>query len=275
MKIDTNQLIEFYSKADVSFDNIINLKIPPGSFAKNTETHPQSGGLVIPLGGSACFSFDKSDYVLAPGMVVHAGPGIPLEKEVIGNVTWSYAVIHYRIPEVQFEEFPHYNSHFNIPVGLNPRLMDLLEKLTVGYTSSNLMSDLRCRTLFHNIIEEIVISADRQSRESSAELMESAAAFIQENFSNSFSMTALACQFGMDGRRFSGQFQKYIGITPVRYLTELRINRAKDLLKTCECPIMQIASCVGYEDPYYFSRTFKKMTGFSPREYQTLEKIHL
>lgn len=275
MKIEINQLIEFYSQADVSFDNVVSLQIPSGAIAKNAKTHEESGGLVIPLEGSACFSFGNTPYVISPGMVVHAGPGLPMDKEVVGSSTWRYAVIHYQIPEAQSASLPYYNTHFHIPIGSNPKLSGLLKKLTENFASDSSISALRCRTLFHSIIEEIVLSADRQSRESASDLMENAAAFMRENYSHRFSTADLAGQYGMDGKRFSKQFQKYIGVTPVRYLTELRIACAKELLGACDCPVMQVAACVGYEDPYYFSRVFKKITGCSPREYQTMKKLHL
>ena len=274
MKIDVNQLCEYYTKADIFFNDVVSMQIPSGSIAKNWKTSKKSGGLVIPLGGSACYTCEESAYNICPGMVIHAGPDILLDKEVTGSNKWHYAVIHYQIPETQFDSLPYYNSHFHIPIGINPKLTEILGKLTDSYSSSGSMSVLRCRTLFHNLIEEIVLSADRQSRKSPCAIMENAAEYMKDNCSNRFSIDNLAGQFGMDGKRFSEQFQKYMGMTPVRYLTELRIARAKELLTSCDCLIKQIASCVGYEDPYYFSRIFKKITGVSPSEYQTEKKIH-
>ena len=274
MKIDVNRLCEYYSQADISFNDIINFQIPSGSITRDWKTPEKSGGLLIPFEGSARFTCRESAYNICPGMVIHAGPGMPLDKEVVGGTTWRYAVIHYQIPETQFDSFPYYNSNFHISVGANPKLMDMLDKLTDSYASSGSMSALRCRTLFHNLIEEIVLSADRQNRNSISDLVEDAAEYMKENCSHRFSVDNLAGQFGMEGKRFSAEFQKHVGITPVRYLTELRIARAKELLVSCDCTIKQIASYIGYDDPYYFSRIFKKITGISPRKYQDQKKIH-
>ena len=57
----------------------------------------------------------------------------------------------------------------------------------------------------------------------------------------------------------------------VKYLTTLRIQKAKELLANQDNKIIEIAEMVGYLDPYYFSHCFKKTTGLSPREYRQNE----
>ncbi len=67
---------------------------------------------------------------------------------------------------------------------------------------------------------------------------------------------------------FRRMFLKYTGKTPLQYLTAKRISFAKQLLltqKKTNIPINEIAWRVGFSDYYYFSRTFKKETGFSPK----------
>lgn len=65
-------------------------------------------------------------------------------------------------------------------------------------------------------------------------------------------------------------FLKEVGVTPVEFLNNRRIERAKELLKKSErnLPIKEIAERSGYLDPYYFSRIFKKSTGLTPGAYR-------
>ena len=60
-----------------------------------------------------------------------------------------------------------------------------------------------------------------------------------------------------------------MGMTPMQYITFLRITRAKELLRSTDYSIQEISSMVGYENPLYFSRIFKKQTGYSPSEYRS------
>ncbi len=67
---------------------------------------------------------------------------------------------------------------------------------------------------------------------------------------------------------FIREFKKYTGYSPKQYITNLRLQHAKELLHNHSLPISEIATLVGYEDQLYFSRIFRKYTGLSPREYR-------
>ena len=68
--------------------------------------------------------------------------------------------------------------------------------------------------------------------------------------------------------RFTHLFHEVMGKSPVGYLTEIRVQRAKELLRDTSLPVLEIAASVGIKNPYYFSRFFKKQTGLSPTDYR-------
>ena len=57
-------------------------------------------------------------------------------------------------------------------------------------------------------------------------------------------------------------------MTPKKFVEQKRIHAAKELLSSTELQIYEIAASVGYEDPYHFSRVFKKIVGVSPQAYR-------
>lgn len=73
---------------------------------------------------------------------------------------------------------------------------------------------------------------------------------------------AAFCHLGID--HFSHRFKDAVGMAPMQYLTRLRMERAKELLLTETLSVSEVAGLVGYKDPLYFSRVFKKFTGISP-----------
>ena len=68
---------------------------------------------------------------------------------------------------------------------------------------------------------------------------------------------------------FSEVFKQYAGIGFNEFLTNLRIERAKELLSYQQFSIKEIADLVGYSDANYFAKVFKKLTGQSPVQYRT------
>lgn len=74
----------------------------------------------------------------------------------------------------------------------------------------------------------------------------------------------LDCSYAHICRRFKQRFS----VSPLTYVTTIRINNAKQLLHDNDISIAHIANKTGYNDPAYFSRMFRKHTGLSPKQYQ-------
>lgn len=67
---------------------------------------------------------------------------------------------------------------------------------------------------------------------------------------------------------FISRFKKEYGMSPYRYLTEIRVSQAKHLLLETGISISEISHSIGYSDPFCFSRIFHKYTGMSPSEFR-------
>ena len=71
---------------------------------------------------------------------------------------------------------------------------------------------------------------------------------------------------------FSKLFKEETGSNFVEYLTGLRMDQAKEMLKDENLSMKEICAAIGYSDPNYFSRIFKKNVGLTPTEYREREK---
>jgi two-component system response regulator YesN len=67
-------------------------------------------------------------------------------------------------------------------------------------------------------------------------------------------------------------FKKYLGKTFIEFLTEIRIEKAKELLRNTNMKTYEIARCIGYRDAHYFSLIFRKTAGEPPSVYRTGNK---
>lgn len=91
---------------------------------------------------------------------------------------------------------------------------------------------------------------------------------INKDFRNCLSVNDYAKHCNMSTCWFINCFKNHTGLTPQQYITDIRINKAKELLLYSSFNITEIASIVGYDNPFYFSRIFKKNTSLSPRDYK-------
>lgn len=91
---------------------------------------------------------------------------------------------------------------------------------------------------------------------------------FNESFADEISIKDYAAAHHMSVCWFIRSFRLYMGMTPMQYITSLRITRAKDLLRSTDYSVQEIGAMAGYENPLYFSRIFKKYTGYSPSEYR-------
>ena len=107
-----------------------------------------------------------------------------------------------------------------------------------------------------------------KSSEKSASLVEQAKDYIGKNYQKDISLDDVSRRIGISPYYFSKLFKEDEGEGFVEYLTRIRIEKAKELLMTTECSMKEICVMVGYADPNYFSRSFKKNVGVTPTEYK-------
>ncbi len=91
-----------------------------------------------------------------------------------------------------------------------------------------------------------------------------ALAYIQSNYQKTLQLSDVAEESNVTGSYLSRLFPEYLGTTFIDYLNRYRLNKAVILLEEKKYSIKEIAYMVGYKDPNYFSRIFRKQMGFSP-----------
>ena len=100
------------------------------------------------------------------------------------------------------------------------------------------------------------------------EEMNSAVRFFHENYNKPICIEEYATKHHMSVSWFIRNFKEYTELTPIQYILSLRISNAQTLLESTTYNVTEIADIVGYDNPLYFSRIFKKQSGMSPSEFR-------
>ncbi len=101
------------------------------------------------------------------------------------------------------------------------------------------------------------------------DLIERAKIYIEENYADEELSAEKLCNYlHISTNYFSALFKKETRLTFTNYLTQIRINKAKELLRNTEMKAFDIGNKVGYVEGHYFSYVFKKVTGITPTEYR-------
>lgn len=263
VKINIDEMAEGFSRISFDLLDARRYVIEPGRKRLATYTAPSSG-IVIPLRGRARMTFNGVLYEMEPGRFFHAGPNMTLDKEVIGEGEWEYVLIHYQVPEHERRIFPYALSHYELEPGYSPRMNDMLQKLCQTSIMPGSLQALRSKSLFLSVMDEVLTCSANRRAESGQGLVEDAMVYMNIHYVEQFTIPELAGKYGLSSKQFAYLFQKHAKMSPNEYLIAQRMKRAKELLYDTPCSIKEIADSVGYSDPYYFSKLFKKRTGISP-----------
>ena len=99
-------------------------------------------------------------------------------------------------------------------------------------------------------------------------IVEAARAIMQEHVDEGVTVEEIARRGGVGYTRLLSIFRQYTGLTPYQYYLQLRIHRARELLRQPGVTVKEVSARMNFENQYYFSRLFKKKTGMTPSDWQ-------
>lgn len=91
---------------------------------------------------------------------------------------------------------------------------------------------------------------------------------MHNNYNNNWTISTLADQSNLSPSWFMHSFKEQVGMSPMEYLTSIRLDKAKWLIINSSLSIKEISNIIGYDDPLSFSKLFKKVEGVSPALYR-------
>jgi transcriptional regulator GlxA family with amidase domain len=121
-------------------------------------------------------------------------------------------------------------------------------------------------------LHRLLLGADTLPPQTSG-LVKRTVLYLQENHASPLSRREIADAIGVSENHLSRIFRRELGITPWDYLNRYRIKQAREMLAHTDRSITSVALAVGFSDPAYFSRVFRKQVGVSPSAFRDQPNI--
>ncbi len=143
------------------------------------------------------------------------------------------------------------------------------EKASILWKRKNGPYQMQCKALLYEILILMQMeSVSEYISGSTSSVIYPAIEYIHKNYTNpELKISDLSELCGISEDYFRKVFKKCHNISPLKYLNDLKLKYAKELLLSGDLPIAKIAEMAGFSDPAYFCREFKKNVGIAPSEY--------
>ena len=197
-------------------------------------------------------------------------PGLELMSLLFGRKQLGISIVSARAgkgPQLQARKF-------SIPrplTGPVPRILEALVELQAAGGPGEAFPEL-ARALIR-CLRELVRRPESARPRRAQSLLESVCVFLQNHYQYAITRDSVARQFGVTPNHLSRLFQSHGQMTFSNYLTHVRIDRAKHLLRSYSLKLDEIAARCGYRDAPYFCHVFKRLTKITPAEYRAKAQI--
>ncbi|MEE4564633.1 response regulator transcription factor [Paenibacillus polymyxa] len=169
------------------------------------------------------------------------------------------------------------NIVFNITILLGNQGYDMKELDAAKYSYFKTINDAPHVHEAVRLLETFLEEANRQilakTQQGSSASMKKLLEYIEEHHAETLNLTTLGQYFHFNPSYLSSYFTAHHTEGFSEYLNKIRVEKAAELLRSGTLPISDISSTVGYSDPSYFTKVFKKVKGYSPSQYRR-EHLH-
>lgn len=208
--------------------------------------------LSLRLCGEVVFDIDGKKYVSRGNGITFMPAGVGYTTQVQSKST--ILVVHFQTKNSHLDSRPVFIED---GTDIKSAFIQLCDRYRLDGEN-----DYQCMSLFYGILDALSKPQKNVPRR-----IRHAKSFMDINYSDNVNIAELAVQAQLSEVHFRNEFKKYYGTSPLAYLKQVRIDNAKQLLRSGYYTVTDVALACGFESISYFSYEFKRMTGVSPTEY--------
>jgi len=234
--------------------------------------------LFLQVSGSTIFQFPEESCRVGPGEICLVSRGLPHREKALPKrgpffnlvISYSPGHIHFHIARQNAAGHPFIAIANAVPTIKSVHLADLLNDAADWFHEGDAARRFAVKgSLLANL--SIVLASIKEESVDAHEPLKvmQARQLIEQSLSRSeLSVSWIGQSLQSSPEYLSQLFRGTMGKSLIGYITERKVNRARDLLESSTLNISEISRACGYDDPSYFTRIFRKETGFPPRQYR-------
>lgn len=227
--------------------------------------HRQTDGLVYVLSGSVEYKDKTKSFIAKKGNIIYLSENSSYESNIIDD-NYSFIVINFIFKKEKNEQFESELFVFNTPFELDNKFI----KLNKLWAVDTIENKLKAKSIVYDIYSKLcaISIKDYLPNESKTKILEIGDSILENCYNSDLNIAKISEKYEISEVHFRRLFKKMYGLSPIKFVQNIRINKAKQLLLDENVSISNIALECGYDDAFYFSRIFKKVTGVTPSEYR-------
>lgn len=240
---------------------VISCYVAPGSGVpvhKNRSSH----GIVFHTGGVRHYTFDQTNTItICENDILYLpkGSNYTVSSQQNGG---CYAINFQLFSNVSFEPFKYKTKN-------HKSFANLFQSTELTWRQKSSGYEMKCKSLLYNILFDLIKEYEIGYVPSNKlNLIRPAIDYIYTQYTNdNIEISHLARLCNMSESYFRRILLKNYGVSPIKFINNLKIERAKELLQSGLYTVSNVAELSGFHDESYFSREFKKHLGKTPKEY--------
>lgn len=241
---------------------ITNIHMDTDPMSKMVSYPTSRSAFILTLSGSGRVHFDNLSFPASPHKLIHGCPGKVLTFEPYEN--FKHLSVYYKLNQPSDALVSYLDRPFSLSISNQSEIEEQLEMIVELYQTTGLNAVVKQKLMSQTLLHAFFGSENYNDE---TDKIESYIEFMEENIEKPLSLNDIAEHFNLSASQFSYLFHKHTQMRPIDYLINLRLEHAIDLLKL-GYSVKETSISVGYTDPLYFSRLFKKRFGIAPSHFK-------
>lgn len=227
--------------------------------------------LIYIMNGFGYYKIKGKEYKVPAGSIVLYRPGDEQDYYYLHEDQTELFWIHFSGYAVNELLRKYHLSDNNIySVGIQTECINLFNKVIHEMQIKNPLYEQSCVNYFLNLLlnfsrTNLQHQGDQSFKNS---FIEATVKKMHIEYQNDHPVNYYAKQSNLSVYQFIHKFKELTGTSPMKYIERIRIDKSKELLTNTDLTVTEVADIVGYNNPFYFSRVFKKNTGSTPSAYR-------